>query len=70
MQKNDVESEIVCDVCMSDFVDETTNDELVICEKCNVATHLSCYGHDLIHGIPEGDWICQRCLELDKIALK
>jgi hypothetical protein len=41
--KNDVDSQILCDVCFDDLVqeDEEGNpiDTLVMCDKCNVAVH-------------------------------
>ena len=36
----------------------------MICEKCNVAVHQSCYGHNLLAECPEGDWYCERCTAL------
>lgn len=45
--KNDIEKDIMCDACQDDFKDEEKGDDLVICEKCNVAVHQSCYGHGL-----------------------
>jgi hypothetical protein len=49
---NDDEAEIMCDICQSDMKDEETGDDLVICDKCQVAVHMSCYGHDLLDGMP------------------
>ena len=46
--KNDNDADIMCDSCLDDFADEETNDDLVICEKCNAAIHYSCYGHGLL----------------------
>ena len=37
--KNDIEEDIMCDACQDDFKDEEKGDDLVICEKCNVAVH-------------------------------
>ena len=62
--KNDNDEDIMCDSCLDDFHDEQTNDDLVICEKCNVAVHQSCYGHNLIGNFPQADWFCERCIEL------
>ncbi len=58
--KNDVDEDIMCDVCMDDLVEEKVN-ELLICELCNSATHQSCYGNELLNNFPEGSWYCMRC---------
>ena len=63
---NEVEEDIVCDVCMNDRKCEITGDDLVMCDKCNVAVHMNCYGHDLLQGFPTTDeWFCVRCAHTD-----
>lgn len=37
--RNDNDAEIMCDVCLDDFKDEETDDDLVMCDECNVAVH-------------------------------
>ena len=37
--RNDNEDTIFCDSCLDDCKDLETKDDLVICEKCNVAVH-------------------------------
>ena len=37
--RNDIDAEIMCDVCLDDFKDEETDDDLVMCDECNVAVH-------------------------------
>ena len=64
VSKNDNDEDILCDSCLDDFHDEDNKDDLVICEKCNVAVHQSCYGHGLLAKFPEGDWFCERCTQL------
>ena len=54
-RSNDKEDDIMCDICQCDMFDEETGDDLVICEKCQVAVHMSCYGHDLLNGMPSAD---------------
>lgn len=54
---------------MNDFFDEDTNDNIVMCDKCNVAVHMTCYGQDLlVKGKPAfpntEEWYCRRCLVL------
>jgi len=44
IRKNDDDEEMDCDICLNDFYDEETNDNLVMCDKCNVAVHMTCYG--------------------------
>lgn len=36
--KNDIDEDIVCDVCLNDIVDEE-EDNLVICDMCQAAVH-------------------------------
>lgn len=36
----------------------------MICDLCNCAVHQSCYGGFLRHGVPEGEWFCDRCKAL------
>ena len=56
---NDKDEDIQCDVCLEyEYEDD---DQLVICELCNVAVHQTCYGGDLLHGVPMGAWFCERC---------
>ena len=45
-KKNEVDEDIICDVCLNDIVDEG-EDELVICDLCNTAVHQKCYGHEI-----------------------
>lgn len=66
MPQNDDQNQIYCDACIDDYNDVENGDDMVICDKCNVAVHQSCYGHDLLNGFPQGDWFCQRCLLLMK----
>lgn len=52
VSKNDNDADILCDACLDDFYDEEKKDDLVICEKCNVSVHQSCYGHGLLENFP------------------
>ena len=62
---NDKEEDIACDICLCDMVNEETGDDLVICDKCQMAVHMSCYGHDLVDGMPtQEEWFCERCSKL------
>uniref|UniRef100_A0A7S3YZ57 PHD-type domain-containing protein n=1 Tax=Lotharella globosa TaxID=91324 RepID=A0A7S3YZ57_9EUKA len=45
-----------CCVCFSP--DSYDDDQMVYCDKCNIAVHQSCYG---VKVIPEGDWFCDKC---------
>ena len=60
----------MCDVCIDDFFDEEKEDDLIICEGCNVAVHSSCYGHDILNKKPDdipGEWYCQRCIAMQQM---
>jgi PHD-finger len=72
--ENDVDEDIVCDVCRDAEYDEADpsapygsderiGDAIVICDNCNAGVHQKCYGRELINpnGLPEGDWFCNRC---------
>ena len=37
--KNQIDKDILCDVCLDDIEDEEGNDCVVICDLCNGATH-------------------------------
>ena len=56
------EKEIICAVCGDGDIQD--NNEIVLCDCCDVAVHQLCYGVD---EIPEGDipWYCRRCDEGD-----
>lgn len=64
IQENNIDEDIQCDICL-DFEYEE-GDEIVICEMCNVGVHQTCYGGELVDGIPNGEWFCQRCVQLRK----
>ncbi|CDW88690.1 phd zinc finger-containing protein [Stylonychia lemnae] len=58
--KNDKDEDIMCDVCQDDYVEEGTN-ELIICELCNSAVHMQCYGNEIFNYFPQEAWYCMRC---------
>lgn len=59
---NSVDEDVQCDVCLEfEYEDD---DQIVICDLCNAATHQSCYGSELLKGVPPGNWFCQRCKQL------
>ena len=53
----------LCAVC-GDGTSHEAN-EIVFCERCNIAVHQRCYGID---AIPEGDWLCWPCLRYAPIT--
>ena len=76
---NDVDENIVCDVCLSDEYDaadpdapagssEFIGDQIVLCEKCNSGVHQNCYKRELVNpnGLSDSDWYCDRCTYLVK----
>lgn len=54
---HDSEDKIVCAVC--DDGDSDVGNLIVICSKCEVAVHCSCYN---IQVLPDHDWLCDMCL--------
>jgi NuA3 HAT complex component NTO1 len=57
--KTQSEADIKCDVCLWD--DDCENDEICICEMCQVAVHQTCYGSEIYENLPKDDWFCHRC---------
>ncbi|KEJ82736.1 Protein Jade-3 [Oxytricha trifallax] len=65
INQNKVDEDIQCDVCLE--FDHEEDDQIVICDLCNVAVHQSCYGGDILNKLPEdAQWFCQRCQVLVK----
>lgn len=60
--ENDVDENIQCDVCLEMEYEE--GDAILICDLCNAATHQTCYGSDILNGVPSGEWFCERCTTL------
>eukprot|EP01113_Clastostelium_recurvatum_P045685 TRINITY_DN7884_c0_g1_i2.p1 TRINITY_DN7884_c0_g1~~TRINITY_DN7884_c0_g1_i2.p1 ORF type:complete len:374 (-),score=66.25 TRINITY_DN7884_c0_g1_i2:34-1155(-) len=46
----------ICSVCNEGDFDQ--ENELVMCDGCNVAVHQYCYG---ITSVPDGPWLCRKC---------
>ncbi|KAJ1418821.1 PHD-zinc-finger like domain-containing protein, partial [Ochromonadaceae sp. CCMP2298] len=46
----------VCEVCLDGRVYE--GNEIMFCDKCNVAVHQGCYGVDKV---PDDNWYCYPC---------
>ena len=63
--QNNKDKNIKCDACLSKCADDP-RDKIVICETCNVGTHQSCYGRELLDNVPTGEWNCERCCSLLK----
>ena len=49
--EQDSESSVVCEACLDGTVYD--DNEILLCDNCNVAVHQSCYS---ISSIPEGAW--------------
>lgn len=56
------DEDIQCDICLE--FDHEDDDQIVICELCNAATHQTCYGGNIHNKLPKGDWYCDRCTVL------
>jgi origin recognition complex subunit 4 len=48
--------EVACAVCNG--LDSKKGNEIILCESCDIAVHLRCYG---LPKIPKGDWLCRDC---------
>ena len=57
--QNQIDENIVCDICLCESWDPT--DAIVVCETCLVAVHQSCYAKDIKTSIPTTEWNCERC---------
>lgn len=40
--------------------------QIVFCERCDVAVHQHCYG---IATVPDGEWLCEPCREYEEAQL-
>ncbi|SMN18222.1 similar to Saccharomyces cerevisiae YPR031W NTO1 Subunit of the NuA3 histone acetyltransferase complex that acetylates histone H3 [Maudiozyma saulgeensis] len=47
----------LCSVCNTE---ETSTNNIIFCDSCNVAVHQDCYG---ILFIPPGPWLCRPCIQ-------
>jgi hypothetical protein len=62
IDQNENDANVICDICLDS--DDEEGDEIVICEMCLVGVHQTCYGGSLRHGVPHGDFYCERCTEI------
>ena len=51
------DSDIYCDICLDGI--STLEDPIVLCSKCDLAVHMTCFG---LSELPEDDWYCEECL--------
>ncbi|KNA18444.1 hypothetical protein SOVF_070800 [Spinacia oleracea] len=60
---DDDDDGILCAVCES--TDGDPSDPIVFCDGCELMVHSSCYGNPLVKGIPQGEWFCAQCSDLN-----
>jgi len=53
------DSEIFCGMCFSP--DFAPDNQIVLCDGCDVGVHQECYGKELQGRVPEGTWHCPKC---------
>src|SRR5699024_9655543 len=64
-EKNFKMTSYFCDICaLSSY---TSENDLIYCDGCNLCVHQECYGVPLI---PEGFWLCRKCLFSGKKSIK
>jgi len=69
-KKSQLQSNVACPevnedlamCCVCGHGDSEDQNPIVFCDGCNIAVHKGCYGNPLANEIPEGDWLCERCL--------
>ena len=54
------EDDVACAVCNG--LESDKGNEMILCESCDFAVHLRCYG---LPKVPKGDWLCRDCLPDD-----
>ena len=55
--------DLVCEVCNAGHHE----DKIILCDRCDKGFHLFCLSPPL-DDVPEGDWICPLCIEMDSDA--
>ncbi|KAI0132089.1 origin recognition complex subunit 4 C-terminus-domain-containing protein [Xylariales sp. AK1849] len=62
-EEEDSEDDEVCAVCSKP--DSKPPNEIIFCEKCEIAVHQKCYN---VPVIPQDDWFCRDCLQEDVVT--
>ncbi|KAG0649440.1 Origin recognition complex subunit 4 [Hyphodiscus hymeniophilus] len=55
-QGTELADDIACAFCKG--LDSDKGNEIILCESCDFAIHLKCYG---LSQVPKGDWLCRDC---------
>jgi len=56
--REEPDDDVVCNVCFDGK--STSKSQVVMCDRCDLAVHTTCYG---VTEIPDGPWLCDVCKE-------
>ena len=54
IKENDIDENITCDICLQKETVE--QNEIILCELCNIGVHQFCYGEPIMNKIPDNSF--------------